>query len=126
MHPRANQGVPLVMQWVFVTDRKAYEDVASLTAPQFLQSEKELKCLFPREIFVEKRTAFPGKVDIISPTLMPLNAKVLLFAHFVNKGVNRWVVLPRKRIRVNIQRDTLDIHTRPIPAKKGALTRSQG
>ena len=126
MHPRANQGVPLVLQWVFILDRKAYEEVAGLTALQFLQSEKELKHLFPREIFIEKHTAFPGTVDVLFPKTMPINAKVLLFAHFVNKGVNRWVVLPRERIRINIQRDTLEIQTRFTPPKKGKSRRSQG
>lgn len=112
MHPQANQGVPLVLQWVFVGTEKAREDVAGLTALQFLQSEEELNHLHPRDIFVKKHTMLPGKVDVVIMPPTNLKAKVFLFAHFVRKGTNRWVVLPRKHLRVNIHRDTLDIHTR--------------
>ena len=39
MQERANQGVPLLLEWVFVEDPKAYEAIVAMKAAEFLESE---------------------------------------------------------------------------------------
>ncbi|MCY4413378.1 MAG: hypothetical protein OXC30_00115 [Alphaproteobacteria bacterium] len=112
MHTESNRGVPLVLQWVFVDGEKARKAVSALTASQFLQSEEALKREFPRSIRVRKHTMMPGETDILGFKVRPIEDHIFLYAHFLEKGVNRWVVLPRARVRVNIYSNTLKIQTR--------------
>jgi len=117
-HSAANQGIPMVLEWVFIRGDAAYNMISGMTAQEFLQAEQDIRHQFPQEISIYKHTAFPGQVDVIFPPVCPLKSHIILFAHFVKKGVNRWVVLPRERLRVNIHRDTLKIQTRETMQKR--------
>ena len=76
--------------------------------------------MYPRAIYVEKHTAFPGTTDIVTLPQHALNTKVILFAHFLQKGTNRWIVLPRERIRIEVTQNTLKVRTveAKVPPKK--------
>ena len=120
-HPDTNDGMPVVLNWCFVRSAKANEAIQRLTAHQFWVSRADLQRSFPQDILFVKTTTMPDTNDIVEMPREHHIEALYLLVNFANKGVKRWVVLPRKRIRVEVARHSLTITTRPIPKKKKSL-----
>ncbi len=117
-HPSANGGVPMVLHWCFVQTPKANSVVQSLTPSQFFQTKEEVMRSFPQEITFKKTMVMPGQNSVIELPKHSVQNSIYLYARFANQGMKRWVVLPRGRIRLEIQHSDIQITTREDATKK--------
>lgn len=117
-HPSANQGVPMIFHWCFVLTPVAQQALCSLTPEQFFATRQELQRSYPKELICTKTTVLPDQNIVIDLPAHPSNVGVYLYIHFVEEGVKRWTVLPRRRIRVEVQGSDVHITTRETQKQK--------
>ncbi len=112
--PTANNGNPVALDLVMVSDKKLLEDLQKMTAEEWFKSKEQIKLDFPKkgQVEVQNWEWVPGQlVQIPEMTVGPDIKGGLVFANYYKPGAHRAVVNPRKHFTIKLEQEKLEIET---------------
>jgi len=105
-----NRRTPLKVDFVIVKDPIIAEQLATLTARQYMKQRKQLKLDHPQSIKIKSFELIPNE-----SVVMPLKylkkevAAAFIFADYNNQHTNRWKVYSADIVKVKLLANTLTI-----------------
>lgn len=108
--PAMNNKTPLKVDVVIVKDTRIAEQIAKLTARQYMKQRKQLKYDHPQHIKIRSFELIPG-TSIIMPLKYQRNevAAGFIFAQYNNQKTNRWNVFSSDCVKVELLESTVRI-----------------
>jgi type VI secretion system protein len=108
--PNMNNKSPLKVDVVIVKDARIAEQVARLTARQYMKQRKQLKYDHPQSIKIKSFELIPG-TSIITPLKYQKSevAAGFVFANYNNQKPNRWNVFSSDCVKVELLESTVRI-----------------
>lgn len=113
--PTANNGNPVALDLVMVSDKKLLEDLQKMTAEEWFKNKDQIKLDFPKKGQVEVKNWewVPGQlVQIPEMTVPPEVRGGVVFANYFKPGAHRAVVNPRKDFTIKLGQEKLEIEAR--------------
>jgi hypothetical protein len=110
----ANNGNPVALDLVMVSDKKLLEELQKMTAEEWFKSREQIKLDFPKKGQVEVKNWewVPGQlVEVQEMTVTPEIRGGIVFASYFKPGAHRAVFNPRKHFTIKLGPEKLEIET---------------
>lgn len=105
-----NRRMPMRVDFVVVKNPIVGEQVARLSARQFMKQRKQLKRDYPQHIKIKSFELVPGESVVMPlPYLKKEVATAFLFADYNNQNPNRWSVYSADCVTIKLKERTAEI-----------------
>ena len=108
--PNMNRRMPVKVDFVIVKNAIIAEQVAKLSARQFMKQRKQLKQDHPQSIKITSFELIPNESVVMPlPYLKKDVAAAFLFADYHNQNTNRWSIYSADCVKVRLLERTVKI-----------------
>ena len=110
----ANNGNPVALDLVMVSDKKLLEKLQEMTAEEWFKSKEQIKLDYPKKGQVEVKSWewVPEQLVPVNEITVPADIRGgIVFANYFKPGAHRAVVNPRKHFTIKLGQEKLEIET---------------
>ena len=110
----ANNGNPVALDLVMVSDKKLLEKLQEMTAEEWFKSKEQIKLDYPKKGQVEVKSWewVPEQLVPVNEIIVPADIRGgVIFANYFKPGAHRAVVNPRKHFTIKLGQEKLEIET---------------
>ncbi len=111
---KANNGNPVALDLVMVSDKKLFEKLREMTAEEWFKSREQVKLDFPKKGQVEVKSWewVPDQRVSVNEIIVPAEIRGgIVFANYFKPGAHRAVFNPRKPFTIKLGQEKLEIET---------------
>lgn len=111
---KANDGNPVALDLVMVSDKKLLEKLQEMTAEEWFKSRDQIKLDYPKKGQVEVKSWewVPDQLVPVNEIIVPAEIRGgIVFANYFKPGAHRAVFNPRKHFRIKLGQEKLEIET---------------
>jgi len=111
---KANDGNPVALDLVMVSDKKLFEKLREMTAEEWFKNREQIKLDYPKKGQVEVRSWewVPEQLIPVNEITVPAEIRGgVVFANYFKPGAHRAVVDPRKPFTIKLGPEKLEIET---------------
>ena len=111
---KANNGNPVALDLVMVSDKKLFEKLREMTAEEWFKSREQIKLDFPKKGQVEVKSWewVPDQRVSVNEIVVPAEIRGgIVFANYFKPGAHRAVFNPRKPFTIKLGQEKLEIET---------------